>query len=137
MMKRNRHTRTEWVSASDIGRAAFCPFYLVHKYKNSPVSKKATEARNYGEMGHQQLNAVAARDSRCFVASQVYGYFDDRTEFLRLWRDVHLLHQWYGPGLVWLYYLVSPAVVILCRQSHWLNMTMQRVLNHILRNVGG
>lgn len=112
-MNRNRDLEG-WVSASDIGRAEFCPKYLEHRQRGVRVGKHAIAKRKIGEMGHEDLNKSVS-DSRCFIASHLYGATDERTECLRVFRDEKLLGNLPGRTLIRVYYAISPWLVALCR----------------------
>lgn len=127
----------DWVSASDAGQATFCTHSLELKYKGAKVSESATERRARGHSEHEHFNqrikaAQANRDPRCFVASQVYGANDPRTEELRTWRDDFLMKHDFGRGLVRVYYTLSPCLVKVCQKVGWVN-GLFRVLVDLVR----
>ena len=127
----------DWVSASDAGQAMFCPHSLELKYKGAKVSESATQRRARGHSEHERFNqrikaAQANRDPRCFVASQVYGANDPRTEELRGWRDEVLMKHDFGRGLVRVYYALSPSLVKVCQKVGWVN-GLFRVLVDLVR----
>ncbi|WP_332908294.1 CFI-box-CTERM domain-containing protein [Zhongshania marina] len=66
-------------------------------------------------MGHDDLNKSVS-DSRCFVASHLYGATDERTESLREFRDQKLLGHLLGRALIHAYYAISPPLVALCQR---------------------
>ena len=74
--------KSDWVSASDVGRAEFCPKYLELKYSGAAVSETEEKARARGDAAHEQFNnEIKSTDSRCFIASHLYGINDPRVSF--------------------------------------------------------
>lgn len=68
--------------------------------------ERATRSHN-----QPQAPVVLRRtDSRCFIATAVYGLDDQRTNELRRFRDSVLLRSRLGRSLVWSYYRVSPPI---------------------------
>jgi len=123
---------SNWVSASEVGRAESCPHHLELKYAGAEVSQKAAAARSRGDVAHDQFNTeikAAARDSRCFIASQVYGLNDPRTDALRVWRDEVLMPNTLGRLLVRVYYASSPFVVNACRRISILDRACRSLLD--------
>jgi len=108
--------KSEWISASEVGRVEFCEKALELKYAGASVSTKAQAARVRGDQAHEQFNVQAkAADKRCFIASHVWGIDDPRTECLRQFRDTALMPNRSTRWLVALYYRLSPALVTVCR----------------------
>jgi len=132
---KSRQQKSNWVSASEVGRAAFCPHYLVLKYRNCTVSHKAKHAQHIGNMGHSQLNKLAKQDKRCFIASHVYGIDDPRTDYLRIWRDRVLLKTIYGQLFITTYYFISPYLVLMCKKYTVLNRFMLSLVNTVIKIV--
>lgn len=127
---------TDWISASDIGRAAYCPKYLEHKYSGAEVSESAVKARAQGDVEHEKFNnqiKSQTSDSRCFIASHVYGVQDPRTEQLRQFRDEVLMPHWLGRVFVQVYYALSPSFVSLCRRYALLDSIARRGVAWALR----
>ena len=128
----------DWVSASEVGQVMFCPHSLELKYKGAEVSESAHHRRAKGNFEHEQFNqrikhaAQANRDQRCFIASQVYGENDPRTEQLRTWRDEVLMQTPIGRWMIRLYYALSPGLVKVCQKVEWMN-SLSRVLLDCLR----
>ena len=130
--------QSNWVSASDAGRDAYCPHYLELKYSGAQVSAKAQAARARGDAAHAQFNAditAPKRDSRCFIATQVYGLHDPRTDQLRLWRDEVLMPSRTGRLFVRLYYATSPALVLLCRRLSIVDRLARWCLDRLRRSL--
>lgn len=130
--------KSDWVSASDIGRAAFCPKYLEHKYGGAEVDESAVMARARGEVEHDKFNEQIksqTSDSRCFIASHVYGIQDPRTEQLRQFRDGVLMPNTLGRVFVRVYYALSPSFVALCRRNSTMDSVARRLVAWALRAV--
>jgi len=124
--------RSNWISASEVGRARFCAHALELKYSGAAVSASAEKARERGDAAHERFNTQmreSQRDSRCFIASHAYGLQDPRTEMLRQWRDEVLMPTATGRVFVKLYYLVSPALVRACRRISILDRGVRLVLD--------
>ncbi len=125
----------DWVSASDVGRAAFCPRYLNHKQAGAQVSKYAMAARTKGDIEHDKLNKQA-EDKRCYVASYAYGIDDPRTIRLREFRDENLVGNLPGRILVEVYYRLSPSLIDAAKQFHPLDVLLRRVIDKIVGWLG-
>ena len=78
-----------------------------------------------------------AADSRCFIASQVYGPNADETDTLRAWRDKVLVPSLLGRVFVQLYYATSPALVAMVRRSPWLAKVARSELDRFVSKVRG
>jgi len=109
-------TNKNWVSASDAGRATFCPHYLELKNKGASPSK-AVILRAKGEEKHDELNRQA-EDRRCYIATHLYGPENSRTNLLRSFRDRQLAHYKLGRIFIQIYYLVSPPLVLVAKRYH-------------------
>jgi len=129
-------SKSNWISASEVGRARFCAHALELKYSGAAVSASAEKARARGDAAHKQFNTQmrnAERDSRCFIASQVYGFNDPRTEALRNWRDTVLMPTVAGRLFVKIYYASSPFLVKVCRRLSVVNSAMRFLLDGFRR----
>lgn len=78
-----------------------------------------------------------SRDTRCFIASQVYGAAAVETNTLRAWRDAELLPTRAGRVFVAAYYVASPALVQILKRSPRLTRWARRCLDAIVRRIGG
>ena len=130
----SRFKKKDHVSASNVGRAAFCPHYLELQEKGAAVSKSAQAARKKGDVEHDNLNRLV-EDSRCFVATHLYGIDDPRTQLLRKYRDFHLSKSMKGRIFINIYYRFSPSLVKLARLCPALNGAIQKVVDHIVANI--
>lgn len=128
-------TEEIWVSASDIGRANFCPHYLELKKKGAKPTKKALHAMAVGDKEHLKLNK-RAQDTRCYVATYLYGPDDYRTHRLRNYRDNILLESFIGRALVQIYYALSPWLVIASKKVPLVRNTIKGLVDRIVNKVG-
>jgi len=119
----------EWVSASDVGRAAFCGHFLELKYSGHKVSKEAEQNMIKGDIAHQELNKLA-EDKRCFVASHLYGIDNIKTEQLRQYRDSALLKTKLGRIVVTVYYRLSPYLVEWARRSPFIHSFLKKSVDY-------
>jgi hypothetical protein len=105
--------------------------FEVEGYTRSP-------AQLLRKMGRQQADQArpAAADTRCFIASQIYGPAAAQTDCLRAWRDRVLLPCLAGRLVVRAYYSISPVVVALTRTSPRLARLTRRALDAFLRRIG-
>lgn len=129
-----RRAKKVWVSASDVGRAAYCPHYLELKNKGVKASRQAQSARAKGNTSHDKLNRMA-QDKRCYIASHLYGIDDSRTEALRSFRDKKLLSHRPGKVLVNIYYRLSPTLVIISSQIPAADRYLRFIVNGIVKHL--
>lgn len=153
-MTRRRHTVTDIVSA------VYCERKTVFdreygKARTPEVRRKAEqgtfEHRRFEVEGYTRnplrfLAKIASdnprqryrrRDSRCFIASQVYGVSAVETDALRAWRDAVLMPTRAGRAFVAAYYAASPALVQILKRSPRLTRWARRCLDAIVRRIGG
>jgi len=126
--------RNNWVSASDVGRASYCPHYLELKNKGAKPSAEAIVARVKGEESHEQLNKDA-NDRRCYIASHLYGIDDPRTNLLRDFRDSCLLEYFLGRAFISIYYLISPTLVSVSRRITLLDIVLRGIVDFLVRKI--
>lgn len=130
----NKNKKTDWVSASDVGLAAGNPKRLEAKYSGKEViSESRKKAREFGDRKHEEFNrTIKSSDSRCYIASHLYGVEDPKTEMLRQYRDRVLLPKWYGRLFVNLYYRFSPGLVKLSRRVGTVDLIFRVVVNKLV-----
>jgi len=129
-----KRTKKIWVSASDVGRAAYCPHYLELKNRGVKASRQAEASRARGNASHDELNRIA-QDKRCYIASHLYGIDDDRTEALRAFRDNTLLCHRPGKVLVNIYYSLSPTLVTISSRCPAAERCLRYMINGIIKRV--
>lgn len=127
---------SNWVSASDVGRAAYCPHYLELRDKGTKVSKSSERARVRGDVAHDEFNKLA-EDKRCYVASHLYGIDDERTETLRRFRDDNLVNLPGNTGkiLISVYYRLSPVFIQAARALPGVDLCLRKTVDHIVRMI--
>lgn len=115
------------VSASDVGKAAFCAHSMSLDLQNRHSRNDSTELMDKGRAGHELLTnkVLDGQDKRCFVATHAFGENHPHTQQLRQWRDRVL--KPYAPGrvLISAYYWSSPKLVQLCKKSPWLDRSVR------------
>ncbi|MHD0644302.1 CFI-box-CTERM domain-containing protein [Pseudomonas aeruginosa] len=101
------------VSASDVGKAAFCPHALSLQKRGGKLSDEATLRMYNGTRKHAELSheMTAGADRRCFIASHAFGEDHEVTDHFRAWRDEVLVPTWWGRSLMKGYYAASPFLV--------------------------
>jgi len=131
--------KSDWIAASEVGRAAYCEKALELKYAGAEVSTRAQAARQRGDAAHDAWNTEIkhAADKRCFVASHLYGIDDPRTERLRQFRDRYLMQRASTRLLVHSYYRLSPILVTLCRRFPMLDAPLRWLCAQIVAKLGG
>lgn len=126
--------KNKWVSASDVGRASYCPHYLELKNRGTKPSEKSVAARAKGEINHEALNRQA-EDRRCFIATHLYGIDDQKTDLLRSYRDQKLALHFPGKLFIQIYYALSPSLISLSRQTPALDRLLRYVVDRIVLSI--
>lgn len=103
--------KKKYVTASDIGRVAYCPRSVSLEKQGHAVSADAQLRRQRGNIAHQHYNKQvrANQDKRCFIATATFGEYHPVTQAFRDYRDRHLTTRT-GRCFVHVYYAVSPTV---------------------------
>jgi hypothetical protein len=123
-----------YLSATEIASVASCEQKIVLDARHGElVSSEQKVARDRGNRLHQHFDQVATASHNrapqpvsgpCFVATQVYGSVDARTDELRRFRDQTLAPSPIGRRLIWLYYTTSPSIADwLGNRPGWARMT--------------
>lgn len=132
-MRHNKPKRkSEWISASDVGRSEFCPNSVALKYAGAKPSQRAVAAQDRGNLKHEQFNRRISTDKRCFVASYLYGVEDPRTETLRQFRDNTLQCSPGGRILIAIYYRLSPMVIKISKRASWIDRLLRRIVDRLV-----
>ena len=134
-------------NASDLAQMGYCERQVVFKYatgdRATPAQRKAREE---GEAAHRHAHELAlasqnasrqAPDSRCFVASCLYGIDDPRTDLLRAWRDRVLQPRMSGRVLISAYYSAGPAMVRLLQAAPRLRGWTRALMDALVRRIAG
>lgn len=132
MASQRRNKNSDWISASDVGRAAYCPRSVALKYAGAKPSARAMDARKRGDLKHEEFNRQATKDRRCYVASYLYGVDDPRTEILRQFRDRHIKRVPGGHYLIQCYYRVSPMVIGLSERIPIAGRIIRKVVDRLV-----
>jgi hypothetical protein len=132
------------ISVSELGAyASHCEVQALLRYRDGVAKSSVTEESKAGDRIHAQMAAQAVRyesarrsgsyqgprDSRCYIATAVFGASAPETERLREWRDEVLMPTAAGRCLVACYYWLSPKLLILARP----NSIMERGVRTLLR----
>lgn len=126
-MKKNKP-----VSASAIGEITFCPrkrYYRVHSKTSKPEKDFLAKRGKAHDQIVENRVYTESKDTRCYIASYLYGHEHPKTNLLRAWRDSYLLNSWWGIILVNLYYALSPLVVKLAAICPALDWTLRKFIN--------
>ncbi len=117
--------------------------------------QKVVFDREYGDLRPQHVKAKAeegirehakfefegrvkqATDSRCFIASHVYGLNAPETNALREWRDRRLMPLLVGRWVVRVYYFISPLLLRLAGRSSVFSKLAKVALDVFVGKVGG
>lgn len=131
------------LSATELAKLGLCETQLVldRAHGEGRVSSKARAARRHGVLVHERAleAAVAAgrpRDTRCFIATAVYGSDAQETEVLRRWRDARLARSRLGRLAIKLYYRLSPSAAAILRRCPPLLQLARRALDAMVRRIG-
>ncbi len=129
-------------TVSEVVAAEYCEQKAVFdkEYGDRPAPH-VQRARTEGSQDHtrfeRQGRSRLAKDRRCFVATAVFGSDAPETEFLRQWRDRHLMPTFSGQAFVKVYYALSPALVSLASVVPASSAVLRWILARIIRVIGG
>ncbi|WNL48419.1 CFI-box-CTERM domain-containing protein (plasmid) [Dyella sp. BiH032] len=137
----------EYLAATKLASMAFCEVRLL-KERELGVRETAeqADAKRGGDHEHARFHAVVSqshnsqpqgRDTRCFIASAVYGVSDPRTDELRAWRDSTLLPSTFGRVCVRTYHAISPFVASALDRWPLLKPPVSRVLDWVRQGLAG
>lgn len=117
--------RPYYLPATKLAQMGECQLRLVLEDRYGDMTTKAQrDAREAGVRAHADFHRrvvqhhnrredASGRDTRCFIATQVFGTTDPRTERLRRFRDEKLMTCGTGRLFVRSYYRWSPSVASL------------------------
>ncbi len=81
------------------------------------------EAVSKGKAGKRIGRRIAGKyagkslkNAGCFIATAIYGEKSKEVQFLKNFRDSHLLKNPYGKILIKIYYFFSPSVAVILRK---------------------
>lgn len=96
---------------------------------NSEFELGAKQVANAGLIElQQQEKSKDVKESKCFIATAVYGQTTPEVEVLRQFRDEVLLSSATGRKLVFLYYLFSPYIATLIGKSTFAKTIIKAVI---------
>lgn len=128
------------VSITKVVAAVYCEQKVVFDREFGDVRPRHVKAKaQEGIRQHARFEIEGrmkkAADSRCFIASHVYGIDADETNELRGWRDRHLMSSMFGRGLVRAYYFVSPLLLRVAGRSPLCTRLAKAILDRIVDKV--
>lgn len=124
-----------WVSASDAGKACYCPHSLELTLRGNKVSGEAEVRQIKGTAAHEVFSQITMEDKRCFIASHLYGIDHDKTQLLRIYRDCHMKTNRLGRMAIAIYYTLSPWWVWLARHSVFIDRCSRTLIEWIVRKL--
>lgn len=136
-MKKNKG----FLSATTIAQTSFCEKQMVlDKQYGKLETDIQRQRKERGDEEHLRHHLTAQkfgspRDSRCFIASEIYGNTAPETEALRLFRDTRLMTSSVGKLLTSIYYDLSPSIVLLLKKHPTLKRITKRMTDWIVRKV--
>jgi hypothetical protein len=72
----------------------------------------------------------------CYIATAVYGSYNCYNVLvLRRYRDNVLANKWYGRVFIYLYYVTSPTIVKLFKDTTWFNVIIKKKLDIIVNRL--
>jgi hypothetical protein len=102
----------KWVNASDLGKVVYCPKSLELQCNGVKPNRQSVDNMRRGNLLHEEFNRqVKASDSRCFIATAIYGINHPKTQLLRQFRDEKLARHIFGRLTIQVYYAVSPLYI--------------------------
>lgn len=135
--------RSRYLTATDLAECCVCEQRVVLDHlrgkRRTAASRRLMRA---GTAAHAELHRDALRelpahagDTRCFVATALWGAADPRTQALRKWRDRWLLQRRWGPAATRLYYRLSPRFVVVMARAPWLLAVVDGALTVVANHV--
>ena len=124
--------KKKYVTASDIGRVAFCPRSVSLEKQGHHVSTEAKRRRKAGDLAHKQFNKAVKKNSdpRCFIATAVFGEIHPVTNDFRRYRDTHL-NTFAGSLFIKMYYKTSPSICLIIQRFPTLKKSARGLLLYI------
>ena len=121
----------KYCNASDIGKITYCPYSYKLNTAGVEMSLESEKKMIKGTKAHSIVKKTS--DSRCYIATHLYGTDHLITHKLRNYRDVKLDSNILGKLLVKIYYVVSPLLISLLGDSIFFRNTMRTLIIKILR----
>jgi len=130
-----------YLSATTIAQRSFCEKQMIlDKRFGKQETDIQRQRKERGDEEHLRHHLVARkfgtpRDSRCFIATELYGNTAPQTEALRVFRDSRLLTCLPGRLFTKVYYDVSPSIVHLMKKSPTTKKVIKFVIDRIVRRI--
>lgn len=131
------------ISATDLATLGRCERQAVLDARYGKIEARSTEPdRQRGNEEHQRHHVEVKRyakepmptgNTRCFIATAIYGPDAWQTWALRGWRDRRLLPSPAGRILVRLYYAVSPWIARQALRRNAVHQGLRFLLDRIVR----
>lgn len=132
----------ESISATELAKLGLCEvrLQLDARYGQGRASRVQEQYKVRGREVHARALAAAEhaappRDSRCFIATALYGAHAPETEALRCWRDRFLRQHGLGRIVIRVYYAVSPPLAGYLLRHPGLAAGVRRVLDRLVAAV--
>lgn len=121
--------KQKYVTASDVGRVAFCPRSVSLEKQGHKVSSRAKQRRRLGNNAHKQFNQEIKAKQRkpCFIATATFGESHPVTEDFRNFRDKHI-NSTAGLIFVTIYYHISPGFCVILHRFPALKKPVKALL---------
>lgn len=138
---RRRSTGSKLTSATKLAEMGRCERKIFLEAKHGPrrVNQNRESAMKRGNVVHLRAERGDYRevkgDSRCFIATCVYGQTAPETNLLRAFRDEYLMGSVLGKAFVYTYYVLSPYIVLLIERSTLLRKLAGWVLDSVVSRV--
>lgn len=145
-MKARRDSQQS-VSVSELGAfASSCEQQALLRYRDKVNVRHETPQSRAGDLIHTKVARQArhyeaerrqTQDSRCYVATALYGPSAYETQLLRDWRDDVLRQSVTGRLLIAVYYRVSPHLVSMIAPGSNVERAARVIVNTVVRCVEG
>lgn len=130
-----------YLSATTIAQRSFCEKQMTldmqYGKQETDIQRQRKERGNEEHLRHHLVAKKfgTPRDSRCFIATELYGNTAPQTQALRVFRDSRLLTSLPGRLFTQLYYDVSPNIVKLMKKSPATKKAIKFVIDRIVRRI--
>ena len=140
-MRAMKKKKNGFISATKIAQRSYCEKQIVldQQYGRNETDVQR-QRRERGEEEHlrHHLEAQrygAKRDSRCFIATELFGPLAKETDQLRQFRDTFLMSRLWGRIFTRAYYEVSPSIVRLMKKYPMVRSLIKPFINWVVRMV--
>lgn len=130
-----------FISATTLAQRSYCEKQLVLDQQyggtETDIQKQRRERGDEEHLRHhlEAQRFGSKRDSRCFIATELYGSVAKETEVLRQFRDTRLQKHVLGRIFTNVYYDLSPSIVRLMKRFPATRKLIKPVINWIVRKV--